>query len=179
MSEPPPAEQAVALAEGAEAGAAVTDLASGAARGAAVTLSGQALRIVLQFAGVVVLARLLRPHDYGLLAVVVVVVGIGEIFRDFGLSNAAIQARTLSTAQRDVLLWVNAAIGVVLTGAGDRGGAAGRSPLRRRRAAADGAGERGDVRASTAWPRSTGPTSPGGCASRGSSAATWPGRRSG
>jgi PST family polysaccharide transporter len=116
MSDPAPAEQAVALAEGAEAGAAVADLASGAARGAAVTLSGQALRIVLQFAGVVVLARLLRPHDYGLLAVVVVVVGVGEIFRDFGLSNAAIQARTLSTAQRDGLLWVNAAIGLVLTG---------------------------------------------------------------
>ncbi len=92
------------------------DIATGAARGAAVTLSGQAVRIALQFAGVIVLARLLRPHDYGLFAVVVVVVGIGEIFRDFGLANAAVQAKTLSTAQRHGLLWVNAAIGVVLTG---------------------------------------------------------------
>jgi PST family polysaccharide transporter len=97
-------------------GVAPVDLATGAARGAAVTLTGQALRITLQFTGVVVLARLLRPHDYGLLAIVVVVVTVGEVFRDFGLSNAAIQARTLTPAQRDGLLWVNAAIGLALTG---------------------------------------------------------------
>lgn len=92
------------------------NLADRAARGAAVTMTGQLLRIVLQLAGVVVLARLLDAHDYGLLAVVVVVVGVGDIFRDFGLSTAAIQARTLSTAQRDVLFWTNTAIGLVLTG---------------------------------------------------------------
>lgn len=109
MTDPVPA---AAVTEGVEP----ADLAAGAARGAAVTLTGQAVRIALQFAGVIVLARLLRPHDYGLLAVVVVVVGVGEIFRDFGLANAAIQAKTLTTAQRDGLLWVNAAIGVVLTG---------------------------------------------------------------
>ena len=68
MTEPPSDPADVAVVE-----ALAPDLASGAARGAAVTLSGQAVRIVLQFAGVVVLARLLRPHDYGLLAVVVVV----------------------------------------------------------------------------------------------------------
>jgi len=91
-------------------------LADRAARGAMVTLAGQAMRMVLQLAGVVVLARLLSPHDYGLLAVAIVVVGVGEIFRDFGLSTAAIQARTLSAAERNALFWTNAAIGLVLTG---------------------------------------------------------------
>jgi PST family polysaccharide transporter len=111
-----PAVDDAAAAPPDSAGAAAVALGVGAARGAAVTVSGQAFRIVLQFAGVVVLARLLGPHDYGLLAIVVVVVGVGEIVRDFGLSNAAIAARTLSIVQRDVLFWVNAAIGVALTG---------------------------------------------------------------
>jgi PST family polysaccharide transporter len=109
-------EQVQAAAADPVAGVEPADLAAGAARGAAVTLSGQALRIALQFAGVVVLARLLRPQDYGLLAIVVVVVTVGEVFRDFGLSTAAISARTLTRAQRDGLLWINAAIGVALSG---------------------------------------------------------------
>lgn len=90
-------------------------LAYSAARGAFFTLSAQAARIVLQLLSVVVLSRLLSPHDYGLLAIALVVVGLGEIFRDFGLTSASIQAPTLSTAQRDNLFWVNTAIGVALT----------------------------------------------------------------
>ena len=63
---------------------------------------------------VVVLARLLSPHDYGLMAMVVVIVGVGEIFRDFGLSSAAVQAKELSVAQRDNLFWINTGIGATL-----------------------------------------------------------------
>lgn len=92
-------------------------LAHSAARGAYFTLAAQAARIVLQLLSVIVLARILSPHDYGLLAIVLVVVGLGEIFRDFGLTSASIQAPELSTGQRDNLFWVNAAIGVVLTAA--------------------------------------------------------------
>lgn len=91
-------------------------LGSTAARGALITLSGQGIRILLQFAGVVVLARLLSPHDYGLLAIVVVIIGIGEIFRDFGLSSAAVRAPELTGGQRTNLFWINAAIGVSLGG---------------------------------------------------------------
>ncbi|MGY1601010.1 lipopolysaccharide biosynthesis protein [Geodermatophilus sp. SYSU D00815] len=85
-----------------------------AARGAAVTLAGQGARILLQFASVTVLARLLSPHDYGLLAVGLVVVGVGEVFRDLGLSTAAIRAPELTTRQRDGLFWLNTAAGVLL-----------------------------------------------------------------
>lgn len=86
-----------------------------AAKGAAVTILGQAVRILLQFASVVVLARLLTPLDYGLLALVLVVIGVGEIFRDFGLSSAAIQSSTLSLNQRTNLFWLNTAIGGALS----------------------------------------------------------------
>ncbi len=85
-----------------------------AARGALVTMSGQACKILLQFGGIVVLARLLAPGDYGLLAMVTAVVGIGEVLRDFGLSSAAVQARSVSAQQRSNLFWINSAIGLVL-----------------------------------------------------------------
>ena len=85
-----------------------------AARGALVTLTAQALKILVQLASVVVLARLLAPHDYGLVAMVLALIGVGEIFRDFGLSTAAIQAQTFSTAQRATLFWINGAIGLAL-----------------------------------------------------------------
>lgn len=91
-----------------------TALAATAARGGLITLGGQGARIVVQVLSVVVLARLLSPHDYGLLAMVVAVTGVADIFRDFGLSTAAIQARTLSRRQRDNLFWINSGIGLLL-----------------------------------------------------------------
>jgi len=91
------------------------DLGRRAARGAFVTLGAQAVRIVLQVGGVVVLARLLSPREYGLIAMVTAVTGVGELFRDFGLSSAAIQARSLSRAQRTNLFWLNSAIGLGLS----------------------------------------------------------------
>lgn len=89
-------------------------LGATAARGALIMLTGQGMRVVLQFASVVVLARLLTPHDYGLIAIVAVIIGIGEIFRDFGLSSAAVRAPELTRGQSTNLFWINTVIGVVL-----------------------------------------------------------------
>jgi PST family polysaccharide transporter len=79
-------------------------------------MSGQGVRIVLQLLSIFLLARLLTPSDYGLIAMVTAIIGIGEVFRDFGLSSAAIQAKTLSRNQRDNLFWINTGIGLLLTG---------------------------------------------------------------
>lgn len=85
------------------------------ASGVVFTLGAQGIKIIIQVAGVVVLARLLLPGDYGLVAMVTAIVGIAEIFRDFGLSAAAIQAKTLSSGQRSNLVWLNGGAGLVLT----------------------------------------------------------------
>jgi PST family polysaccharide transporter len=45
---------------------------------------------------------------------VAAVVGVGEVFRDFGLSSAAIQAPTISQSERSNLFWINGAIGAFL-----------------------------------------------------------------
>lgn len=91
-----------------------TSLGKTAARGALFTLTATAIKMVLQVASVVVLSRLLTPHDYGLIAIVLVVIGVGEIFRDFGLTSAAVQAPSLSDGQRDNLFWINTSIGCAL-----------------------------------------------------------------
>jgi O-antigen/teichoic acid export membrane protein len=85
-----------------------------AVRGAAVTTAGQGLRILIQLASVVIMARLLSPADVGLFAMVMSVAGIAEVFRDFGLSQAAVQAPVLTSPQRNNLFWINSAMGAAL-----------------------------------------------------------------
>ena len=101
---------------GSPPGPTTSGLGRQASRGALVTVSAQLIKIGVQVGGVVVLARLLSPGDYGLVAMVTALVGVAEIFRDFGLSTAAIQAKHLSRAQRDNLFWINTAAGAVLAG---------------------------------------------------------------
>jgi O-antigen/teichoic acid export membrane protein len=89
------------------------NLATAAARGSGVTLLSQAVRVVLQFASTVILARLLVPADFGLVAMAAAVVSIAELIRDFGLSSAAIQSKTLSKDERTNLFWANTGLGLL------------------------------------------------------------------
>lgn len=82
-------------------------------RGAAVTLMAQLAKAALQFASLIVLSRLLTPSDFGVLAMVLSIVGVAVILSDFGLSLAAIQTRELSAGQNTTLFWVNLAIGAI------------------------------------------------------------------
>ena len=82
---------------------------------------GQLARIAIQLVSVIVLARLLTPPDYGTFALALAVVAFGEAFRDFGLSSAAIQAKTLSRDQQTNLFWVNFAIGTLLAASASSG----------------------------------------------------------
>lgn len=92
-----------------------TSLSKKAAKGAAWSIGGNGAATLIQVVAFAVLARLLPPADFGLYAMVVAIVGIGELFRDFGLTNAAIQSPTLSSAQQSNLFWTNTAIGGSLT----------------------------------------------------------------
>ncbi|MFV0373218.1 lipopolysaccharide biosynthesis protein [Microbacterium sp.] len=76
---------------------------------------GQVARIAVQVLAVVLLSRLLDPTDFGLVAMVMAVIGVAEVVRDFGLTQAAIQARSLSAQQRSNLFWINSLIGLGLT----------------------------------------------------------------
>lgn len=88
-------------------------LANKAARGAGITLISQGLRLVVQLGSLLVLSRLLTPAEVGLFAMVMSVVSIADIVRDFGLSSGAIQAPTLSAGERNNLFWANVGLGTV------------------------------------------------------------------
>ncbi len=103
------------VGEPAPAPAAAPALGDVAARGASVTLITQGMRVMLQFASVVLLARLLSPEVFGLVAMVTAVIGIADLIRDFGLSSAAVQSATLSDDERTNLFWVNLALGFSCT----------------------------------------------------------------
>lgn len=81
------------------------------ARGGGITTLGQLVRIALQFGSLVVLSRLLDPASFGLVAMVTVFVSLGELLRDFGLANAALQAKTLESSQQTNLFWMNTGLG--------------------------------------------------------------------
>jgi PST family polysaccharide transporter len=88
-----------------------------AARGTAITLIGQWAGFVLQTLSTVVLARLLTPADFGLVAGVLVVTGLAELLKDLGLGAATVQRRELTGPQLNTLFWVNAGLGVVTAAA--------------------------------------------------------------
>lgn len=91
-----------------------SDLRARARRAGFWALGGQALKAVIQVASVVVLARLLSPDDYGIFGMVMVFMALAGIFRELGLSGAAIQSQTLSESQRSNLWWINTLMGCSL-----------------------------------------------------------------
>lgn len=94
---------------------AAKSLGRSALGGAGATALWQAVRLVLLALSIVVLARLLDPADYGLVAMVTALIGIGELLRDMGLSMASVQAKTVSAAEKSNLFWANTLIGAALT----------------------------------------------------------------
>ena len=76
--------------------------------------ASQALHILLQFTITTILARLLAPRDFGLLAMIVVVTGFLNLFRDFGLAPAIVQRKKLTDDHLSSGFWINVLTGVLL-----------------------------------------------------------------
>lgn len=82
-------------------------------RGALALLAAQWGKYGVQIGGIVLLARLIDPGDFGLVTLGLALAGFAAVLGDFGLSLAALRAPTLSPDQRDMLFWVNTLVGVV------------------------------------------------------------------
>jgi len=65
------------------------------------------IRAVIQIAQVSILARLLAPQDYGLMAIVSVILSFTALFSDFGMNSAYVQRHDVSEEQRSSLFWLN------------------------------------------------------------------------
>ncbi len=70
---------------------------------------------IFRLASTFLLARLLSPKDFGLVAMVLSVTAIAERFSELGLSTATIQCRELSHQQVTNLFWVNFVAGCLLS----------------------------------------------------------------
>jgi PST family polysaccharide transporter len=79
-----------------------------------VTISAQAVKFILQVASTMILARLLLPADYGLVAMVTAVTGFVAMFKDAGLSMATVQRDRINHAQVSTLFWINVGVSLVL-----------------------------------------------------------------
>lgn len=84
-----------------------TDLKGRSVRGGTVTIVGQSLRFVIQTFSTMILARLLAPADFGLIAMVAAIVGFAALFKDLGLSMATIQKDEITHEQVSMLFWIN------------------------------------------------------------------------
>lgn len=76
-------------------------------RGGALMIASHALQFVIGVTGTAILARILRPADFGYLAMVATLTNFVATFRDLGLPMAAVQKQELSHEQASALFWVN------------------------------------------------------------------------
>jgi O-antigen/teichoic acid export membrane protein len=98
---------------GEQQGLAGSRLARSAASGVRWTSLGGAVAAGLNLVQTLVVARLLVPADFGLMASAMVVIALGNAFADAGLA-AAIVARPATRAQLSSLYWLNFAVGAAV-----------------------------------------------------------------
>src|SRR3984893_15764757 len=90
------------------------DLGRLALRGGAVSVAVQYGNGVLQLVAAVVLARLLAPKDFGLVAIVIVLTSFAPMLIDFGLGEATAQRSRITPSQISSLFWFSTASGVTV-----------------------------------------------------------------
>ncbi|WP_426112983.1 lipopolysaccharide biosynthesis protein [Massilia sp. PWRC2] len=74
----------------------------------------QGARVVSQLVSMTVLARLLAPDAYGLMALAAIVTNLAYLFRDMGTGAALIQAATVSPRMASTVHWTNIALGLLI-----------------------------------------------------------------
>ena len=94
----------------------LADIKKRSVQGGLMTLGARLVIVVFNLASTAVLARLLTPEDFGVLAMILSVTAFAGIFKDFGLSAAAVQkGDSLTPGQASQLFWLNVVVGAALT----------------------------------------------------------------
>ncbi len=91
-----------------------TDLKKKSIKGGVSTISAQAVMFILNMGSTVVLARLLMPADYGLVALVTAVTGFVLLFKDMGLAQAILQNKDLNHDSANKVFWLNLLISGII-----------------------------------------------------------------
>lgn len=83
-------------------------------RGGLSTVVGEGFTNVLRIGSMIVLARLLAPKDFGLIAMVTALTVFAERFKDLGLDIATIQYKEIAHEQVSNLFWINVCVGIFI-----------------------------------------------------------------
>lgn len=75
-----------------------------------------AFKILQQFGGIAIIARLVPPDEYGIFALAMPVVAISLSLSSMGLPQAIVQSRTISHMQVSTLFWINLAFATLAAG---------------------------------------------------------------
>jgi O-antigen/teichoic acid export membrane protein len=86
------------------------DLAERSTRGSVVTLFASGTKYVVGMGATIVLARLLRPEDFGLIALALVTVDLLARLKDAGLFTATVYSKYVTQDQASTLFWMSAAL---------------------------------------------------------------------
>lgn len=78
-------------------------------------IAARGVSVFVQLASTVVLARLLSPHDFGLVSLVIALLAFAPILIDLGTSDAALQKTQMSRVESSTLFWLNVMIGGIFT----------------------------------------------------------------
>ena len=95
-----------------QSGARLTRLA---VRGAGITVLSSGLSLAIQIVATVVLARILVPRDFGLVAMVTTFSLLLSNFGINGITEAIVQQEKLDHFQSSNLFWMNLCVGMLLT----------------------------------------------------------------
>ncbi len=76
------------------------------------SLFGSITTTIIQFLQNLILARLLLPEHFGVMAMILVFIGFLFPLFDFGLSSAIIQSKDITTRQLSTLYWINILLGL-------------------------------------------------------------------
>jgi O-antigen/teichoic acid export membrane protein len=90
------------------------DLGRRALRGGFISVAMQYGNGAIQIAAAVILARLLTPADFGLVAIVIVLTSFAPFLVDFGLGDATVQKSKITRGQVNSLFWISSGIGLAV-----------------------------------------------------------------
>jgi O-antigen/teichoic acid export membrane protein len=92
----------------------VTEMRTNSVRGVAVIMVSQVCQFGLLFGINIILARLLMPEDFGLVAIVTSITAFFSLFNDLCLPMATVQRHEINHEQVSLLFWINTAWGCAL-----------------------------------------------------------------
>lgn len=89
--------------------------AATAIKGASLTIGSGAIRLILSILSAIILGRLLAPEDFGLMGMILPLIGLISLFADGGIGFYTLQTKRMTHQKLSQLFWLAAAVATLLT----------------------------------------------------------------